>query len=36
MIGNKPYAVLKYREVNCGRMAYIDEGDGDAIVFQHG
>jgi len=36
MIGSKPYAVLKYREVNCSRMAYIDEGDGDAIVFQHG
>ncbi len=27
---------FKYREVNCSRMAYIDEGDGDAIVFQHG
>lgn len=36
MIGSKPYAVLKYREVNCSRMAYIDEGDGDAIIFQHG
>lgn len=36
MIGTKPYAKLKYREVKGGRMAYIDEGAGDAIVFQHG
>ncbi|MGO9233838.1 MAG: alpha/beta fold hydrolase [Methylocella sp.] len=36
MIGSKPYATLKYREVNGARMAYVDEGDGDAIVFQHG
>jgi haloalkane dehalogenase len=36
LIGSKPYAALKYREVNGRRMAYIDEGEGDAIVFQHG
>jgi haloalkane dehalogenase len=36
MIGAKPYATLKYREVKGRRMAYIDQGDGDAIVFQHG
>ena len=36
MIGSKPYAELKYRQVKGGRMAYIDEGEGDAIVFQHG
>jgi len=36
MIGNKPYAKLKYREIRGSRMAYIDEGEGDAIVFQHG
>ena len=36
MIESKPYAKLKYREVKNSRMAYIDEGDGDAIVFQHG
>ena len=36
MIGTKPYAELKYRDVNGRRMAYIDEGEGDAIVFQHG
>jgi len=32
----KPYAEKKYIEVNGKRMAYIDEGEGDAIVFQHG
>ena len=36
MIGSKPYAEFKYREVKGSRMAYIDEGKGDAIVFQHG
>jgi hypothetical protein len=35
-IGSKPYAKLKIREVNGARMAYVDEGEGDAIVFQHG
>lgn len=36
MIGSMPYGKLKYREANGTRMAYIDEGGGDAIVFQHG
>jgi haloalkane dehalogenase len=36
MIDSKPYAKLKYRKIHGTRMAYIDEGDGDAIVFQHG
>jgi haloalkane dehalogenase len=36
MIQAKPYAALRFRDVNGKRMAYIDEGDGDAIVFQHG
>ncbi|MDT5286760.1 MAG: haloalkane dehalogenase [Mycobacterium sp.] len=36
MVGAKPYGQLKYRNVNGYRMAYVDEGDGDAIVFQHG
>ena len=36
MVGSKPYAMLKFRNVNGSRMAYIDEGHGDAIVFQHG
>ena len=32
----KPFAAKKFAEVNGRRMAYIDEGAGDAIVFQHG
>ncbi len=36
MIRAKPYAKLKYCEVNRKRMTYIDEGAGEAIVFQHG
>ena len=36
MVGAKPYGQLKYRTVNGKRMAYVDEGQGDAIVFQHG
>jgi len=36
MAGAKPYGQLQYQEVNGNRMAYLDEGQGDAIVFQHG
>ena len=36
MVGAKPYGHLHFREVNGKRMAYVDEGDGDAIVFAHG
>jgi haloalkane dehalogenase len=36
MFGVKPYGRLQYREVNGKRMAYVDEGQGDAIVFAHG
>lgn len=36
MIGTKPYGELKHREIKGRRMAYVDEGEGDAIVFQHG
>jgi len=36
MPGAKPYGQLQYKEANGKRMAYIDEGQGDAIVFQHG
>jgi haloalkane dehalogenase len=36
MIETKPYGALKFREIKGRRMACIDEGDGDAIVFQHG
>ena len=31
-----PYGQLQYKEINGKRMAYVDEGEGDAIVFQHG
>jgi haloalkane dehalogenase len=34
--GAEPYARLRVRDVKGKRMAYIDEGEGDAIVFQHG
>jgi haloalkane dehalogenase len=30
------FAPKKYLDINGHRMAYIDEGEGDAIVFQHG
>src|SRR3954469_9867878 len=36
MPGAKPYGQLQYKQINGVRMAYIDEGEGDAIVFQHG
>lgn len=36
MISAQPYGQLKHREVNGAAMAYIDEGEGDPIVFQHG
>ena len=36
MVGAKPYGQLHYRNVNGKRMAYVDEGHGDAIVFAHG
>jgi haloalkane dehalogenase len=32
----EPFARKKYLDINGHRMAYIDEGEGDAIVFQHG
>lgn len=32
----QPFAEKKYIEINGSRMAYIDEGKGDPIVFQHG
>jgi haloalkane dehalogenase len=35
-ISVKPYAAKKFATVLGRRMAYIDEGAGDAIVFQHG
>lgn len=36
MPGATPYGQLRYKQINGKRMAYIDEGYGDAIVFQHG
>jgi haloalkane dehalogenase len=35
-ISAQPFARKKFATVNGRRMAYIDEGAGDAIVFQHG
>ena len=35
-ISPKPFAQKKFATVNGRRMAYVDEGAGDAIVFQHG
>lgn len=34
--GARPYGQLQHRVVNGATMAYIDQGEGDAIVFQHG
>jgi haloalkane dehalogenase len=36
MVGAKPYRQLQYRGVNGKRMAYVDEGEGEAVVFAHG
>jgi haloalkane dehalogenase len=36
VIGARPYGTLRYLRINGRRMAYVDEGEGDAIVFQHG
>jgi hypothetical protein len=36
MAGATPYGHLQCRDVNGSRMAYVDEGEGDAIVFAHG
>src|SRR3984957_1789264 len=33
---SRPYAEKKFTEVKGHRMAYIDEGEGAPIVFQHG
>src|SRR5436190_10104309 len=32
----EPYAAKKFADIKGRRMAYIDEGSGPAIVFQHG
>lgn len=33
---SRPYAAKKFHHIDGNRMAYIDEGAGDAVVFQHG
>jgi haloalkane dehalogenase len=35
-MNSRPYAEKKFIEIKGVRMAYLDEGEGDAIVFQHG
>ena len=35
-LNDKPFAEKKFMTINGRRMAYIDEGEGDAIVFSHG
>jgi haloalkane dehalogenase len=32
----QPFAAKKFIEIQGQRMAYIDEGEGAPIVFQHG
>jgi haloalkane dehalogenase len=32
----KPYGRRQHKQINGKQMAYIDQGHGDAIVFQHG
>jgi haloalkane dehalogenase len=36
MPGAKPYGQLQHKQIRGKQMAYVDEGHGDAIVFQHG
>jgi haloalkane dehalogenase len=36
MTSDAPFAAKKFLEIDGRRMAYLDEGVGDAIVFQHG
>jgi len=35
-ISSEPFAEKKFIQIKGRRMAYIDEGEGDPIVFQHG
>ena len=36
MLNDLPYASKKTMDVKGSKMAYIDVGEGDSIVFQHG
>jgi hypothetical protein len=33
MVGAKPHGQLRFHNINGKRMAYVNEGQGDAIVF---
>lgn len=35
-ISEQPFAAKKYLDIHGHKMAYIDEGEGPALVFQHG
>jgi haloalkane dehalogenase len=35
-MNSPPFAEKKFATINGTQMAYLDEGDGDPIVFQHG
>lgn len=35
-ISAKPYGIKKFAEVKGRRMAYVEAGEGGAIIFQHG
>ncbi len=35
-ISARPYGTKKFAEVKGRRMAYVEAGEGDAIIFQHG
>ncbi|GGX97236.1 hypothetical protein [Pseudoduganella dura] len=32
----RPFATKKYLDIHAHKMAYIDEGEGQTILFQHG
>ncbi len=36
LISDAPYGTKQYIEINGSRMAYVEHGTGDPIVFQHG
>ncbi|MFJ8613584.1 haloalkane dehalogenase [Streptomyces sp. NPDC093675] len=36
MSSHEPYAQKKFADINGVRMAYLDEGEGAPIIFQHG
>ena len=36
LVSDQPFADKKFADIHGASMAYIDEGEGDAVVFQHG